>query len=137
MSVMCSACRVSSATAESRRGICRTTSWGQTARALRNESNQATENSTFLLTVSTMLSRRHCIQQSAARRGAQVSNATRRGVRGGAREVDGQNTGVGLHAGTVLRQARRMKCSLPRGSRSSRYSFGDAKKTSRNTDVMC
>ena len=83
ISVMCSACRVSPVTAESRREICRTTSGARprenfAIRAIRRQRTQ--------------LSRRHCIQQSAARRGAQVSNATRRGVRGGA--------------------TRRMKCSL-------------------------
>ena len=44
MSVMCSACRVSSVTAESRWGNLQNDIRGQTARALRNESNQATDD---------------------------------------------------------------------------------------------
>ena len=98
-SVVCSACRVSSVTAESRKRNLQNDIRGQTARALRNESNQTSENTFYC---QHQLSRRHCIQQNAARSGAQVANATRTGVRGGAREVDGPNTDVGLHSGTVL-----------------------------------
>ena len=95
---MCSACRVSPVTAESRN--LQNDIRGQTASALRSESNQVTENIFCWQTAPAEQKAFH--QQSAARRGAQVANATRRGVRGGAREVDGPNTDVGLHSGTVL-----------------------------------
>ena len=72
-SVMCSACRVSSVTAESRREICRTTSRCQIARALRNESNQATENTFYCQTA--LAEQKALHQQSAALRRAQVANA--------------------------------------------------------------
>ena len=86
MSVMCSACRVSSVTVESRREICRTTSGARprehfAIRATRSQRTPSTD-------------RQHQFEQKALH---QQSAALR-----GAREVDGQNTGVGLHAGTVL-----------------------------------
>ena len=83
-------------TAESRRGTCRTSSGAD----LLNESNQTSENTFYCQSAPAEQKALH--QQSAARRGAQVANATRRGVLGGAREVDGPNTGVELHAGTAL-----------------------------------
>ena len=49
---------------------------GQTARAFQNKCNQTSENTFYC---QHQLSRRHCIQQSAGRSGAQVANATRRG----------------------------------------------------------
>ena len=74
-SVMCSACRVSSVTAESRRGTCRTTSGARppehrSMRAIRPQRIPSTDSQH-------QLGRRPCIQHSAARRRAQVANATR------------------------------------------------------------
>ena len=74
VSVMCSASRVSSVTAESRRGTCRTISGARprehcSMRAIRPQRIPSTDSQL-------QLSRRSYIQQSVARRRDQVANAT-------------------------------------------------------------
>ena len=118
MSVMCSACRVSSATAESRRGICRTTSGARprehcAMRAIRPQRISSTDRQH-------QLSRRHCIRRVQLEEElklrtrpeeAYAEELVRLTVR--SRILDFMQ---------VQFSSRRMKCSLLRGSRSSRCS---------------
>ena len=94
--VMCSACRVSSVTAESRRGICRTTSGARqrehcAMRAIRSQRTPSTVRQH-------QLSRRPCT--SRVQLEEELKLRTRPEV--AFSEVDCPNTDVGLHAGTVL-----------------------------------
>ena len=82
LSVMCSACRVGSVTAESRRGICRTTS-GAGPTAFRNKSNQISENTFYC---QHQLSRRHCI--SSKKRSSCERDPKRRTRRSRTRMLD-------------------------------------------------
>ena len=98
VSVMCSAWRVSSVTAESRRGICRTTSGARprehcAMRAIRPERTPPSDRQH-------QLSRRHCI--SRVQLEEELKLRTRPEGAHAEELVNGQNTGVGLHAGTVL-----------------------------------
>ena len=106
--------------AESRRGICRTTSGARprehcAMRAIRPQRTPPTDSQH-------QLSRRCCTSRVQLEEELKLRTRPEEAYAGGAREVDGQYTGVGLHAGTVLVQTHRMKCSLLRGSRISRCS---------------